>query len=266
MTKRRQFWCGHSRGFTLVEAIVVIVVTGILASAVAVFLRAPVQAYLDVARRAELTDIADTALRRISRDLRLALPNSIRVTAGDTAIEFIPVKSAGRYRADGPGNLLDFSSGADTSFDVIGPGVDIQTGDFVVIYNLGIAEADAYPPGLNRRAVPPASTGSGLSAVTFTSTGLPFPFASPARRFQVVGTPVSYICAGGVLTRYWNYNFGTTPPAGSSGVLASNVSSCRFSYQAGVTAQNALLTLELGITKDNETVKLIQQVHVSNVS
>ena len=44
------------RGFTLVEAIIVIVLTGILASAVAVFLRVPIQGYLDVARRAELTD------------------------------------------------------------------------------------------------------------------------------------------------------------------------------------------------------------------
>jgi hypothetical protein len=31
-------------------------------------------------RRAELTDQADVALRRITRDIRLALPNSLRVT------------------------------------------------------------------------------------------------------------------------------------------------------------------------------------------
>jgi len=263
MRTRRTIPPARHRGFTLVEAIVVIVLTGVLAGAVAVFLVGPVKGYLDVARRAELTDIADTALRRIGRDLRLALPNSIRVTAGNTAIEFIPVKSAGRYRADGPGNLLDFSSTADISFEVIGPGVDIQANDSIVIYNLGIAGADAYPPGLNRRAA--TSLGSDLSVVTFTGTGVQFPLASPAGRFHVVATPVSYICAGGVLTRYWNYAFGITPPAGNSGVLASNVSSCRFTYEAGVTAQNGLVSLALAITKNNETVNLVQQVHVSNV-
>jgi MSHA biogenesis protein MshO len=92
-----------------------------------------------------------------------------------------------------------------------------------------------------------------------------FPFSSPARRFHVVGTPVSYVFAGGLLTRYWNYGFGVTPPAGSSGALASNVSRCRFTYEPGVTAQNGLVILELGITKDDETVNLVQQVHVSNV-
>ena len=64
-------------GFTLIEAIVVIVITGIIASMVAVFIRTPVDGYLDAERRAGLTDIADTAVRRMARDIRLALPNSV---------------------------------------------------------------------------------------------------------------------------------------------------------------------------------------------
>jgi MSHA biogenesis protein MshO len=263
MKMRRYIPPVRGRGFTLVEAIIVIVLTGILAAAVAVFLRAPVQGYLDVARRAEFTDIADTAMRRISRDLREALPNSIRVTGGDQQLEFIPIKSAGRYREAGPGDILDFSSSADSSFDVIGPGVDVASGDQIVVYNLGITGSDAYA-GTSRRAA--ASTfGTALANVTFAPAGAAFPFASPARRFQVVSTPVSYICAGGLLTRYWNYSYGAAPTTGTSGVLASNVSSCSFTYEAGVTAQNGLVTLELAITKDDETVNLVQQVHVSNV-
>jgi MSHA biogenesis protein MshO len=82
-------------GFTLIEAIMVIVITGILAGVVAVFITRPVQGYVDSVRRAELTDVADVALRRIGRDVRLALPNSLRVS-GNSCIEFIMTKGGGR--------------------------------------------------------------------------------------------------------------------------------------------------------------------------
>jgi MSHA biogenesis protein MshO len=39
------------RGFTLVELVIVIVITGILSGMVAVFLRTPVQSYVDTAAR-----------------------------------------------------------------------------------------------------------------------------------------------------------------------------------------------------------------------
>src|SRR5262249_57485691 len=66
-----------ARGVTLIEMIVVIAITGIIAAAVAMFIRRPVEGYIDAARRAELTDIADTALRPMTRDLRSPLPNTI---------------------------------------------------------------------------------------------------------------------------------------------------------------------------------------------
>ena len=81
-------------GFTLIETMLAIAVTGI----VALFIRQPVQAYVDSEARAELIDTADTALRRIGRDLRLALPNSIRTTASgaNQYIEFMLTKTGGR--------------------------------------------------------------------------------------------------------------------------------------------------------------------------
>ena len=61
----------RARGFTLVEMIIVIVITGIIGAMVAVFIRVPVQGYVDVAARAALADTADTATRRLTRDVRL---------------------------------------------------------------------------------------------------------------------------------------------------------------------------------------------------
>ena len=106
----------------------VIVITGILAGMVAVFIKAPVDGYVDSVRRAELTDAADTALRRISRDVRTALPNSFRLASvgGSSCVEFLPTLGGGRYRvapktdstALPVGDVLDFAI-ADTSFDVL---------------------------------------------------------------------------------------------------------------------------------------------------
>src|SRR5690606_28790817 len=84
-------------GFTLVEAVIVIAISGIVAAVVAVFIRAPVESYLDLNTRAELTDIADTAVRRMARDVRLALPNSIR-SPGAQCFEYLATSTGGRYR------------------------------------------------------------------------------------------------------------------------------------------------------------------------
>ncbi|MCX7190509.1 MAG: prepilin-type N-terminal cleavage/methylation domain-containing protein [Methylotenera sp.] len=62
----------RSAGFTLIEIVMVIVIIGIISGMVAVFVVKPVQGYVDAVHRAELTDSADVALRRLTRDVRLA--------------------------------------------------------------------------------------------------------------------------------------------------------------------------------------------------
>jgi MSHA biogenesis protein MshO len=281
-------------GFTLIEAIMVIAITGILAGIVAVFISGPVTGYLDTARRAELTDQADVALRRITRDVRLALPNSLRVAnaGGINYIEFIMTKSGGRYRdsADGStgGNFLDFtgvlsnpSCGSSLCFDILGTSPanppNISSGDSIVVYNLGTgnAPADAYTGG-NRTTV---SVTSGtpyyatMATNVFASQSPPLP--SPDNRFQVVpgGTrAVTYACpsaTAGNLTRQWNYGFNAanaTPPAGGGGsaTLAGNAT-CAVEYTTNATGRNALLNIALTLTSGGESVSLFQQIHVDNV-
>src|SRR2546425_1233021 len=91
----------RERGVTLIEMVIVISITAIIAGAVSVFISRPVEGYADAARRAEMTDIADTALRRMTRDLRTALANSIRITnAGNvTYIEYLQSSGGGRDRS-----------------------------------------------------------------------------------------------------------------------------------------------------------------------
>lgn len=273
---------GKFSGFTLVEAVIVITITGIISAVVAVFIRGPIQGYFDAARRAEITDVADTAARRFTRDVRLALPNSVRLMSGDQIIEFLPVRLAGRYRADldssGGGDPLDFTA-ADTSFDVLGPQLSMQANDQIVVYNLGIPGADAYEGNSasthNRRAYDTAGgVGAPVGNITITSAN-PLPFDSPNHSFYVIDFPVAYKCdlTAGTLTRYFGSNYPinatqadpATIPNVSSALIAKNVTACVFTYTPGATERNGLVTLSLSITQQGETVSLYQQVLINNV-
>lgn len=270
----------HSQnGFTLIEAVMVIVITGILAGIVAIFISGPVGGYLDTARRAELTDQADVALRRLARDVRLALPNSLRVgsAGGVNYIEFILTQSGGRYRFEGDGStvgdFLSYTDAADISFDALGPLPAMAANDFVVIYNLGPgnAPADAYAGG-NRAQV------QSLAGNTVTLTANPFagqapPLPSPGSRFQVVPgaiRAVTYACPAAVagnLTRQWNYGFNAgqaMPPAGGSSAILAGGATCGVEYTTNATGRNGLLYITLTLSSGGESVSLFQQIRVDN--
>lgn len=259
-------------GFTLVEAIVVIVISGIIFAAVAVFIQKPVQGYFDTTRRAELSDIADTALQRITRDLRLALPNSVRVSGN--YLEFLLTTGGGRYRADptstGTGNTLDFNSpSGDSGFDVIGPVPTLAAGNQIVIFNLGagISGADAYQSSGNNRASYASVSGS---TITLSAAKL-FPWPSPGKRFHVVDTAVTYQCdaAAGVVRRYWGYGINPTqvaPSGGSNALIATSVSACGFTYDPNELNQRyGIVSIRLALTQSSETVTVQSQAHVPNI-
>ncbi len=277
----------RSAGFTLIEIVMVIVIIGIISGMVAVFVVKPVQGYIDAVHRAELTDSADVALRRLTRDVRLALPNSLRVmtSGGNHYIEFIMTTNGGRYRdtSDGStaGNFLSWTS-ANLTFDVLGPmpsSPALAVNDYIVVYNLGTgyAPADAYAAAdpctnCNRAKV------SGISANVVTLSTNPFagqspPLPSPNARFQIVpgGTKaVTYVCpttTAGNLSRYANYGFNAAQalPSGTPSTLAANAT-CTVDYTPTATGRNGLLYIELKLTDSTsgESVTLFQQIHVDN--
>ncbi len=148
-------------GFTLIEMVVVITIAGIVGTMATYFMVNVMQGYEDQTRRAELVDAAESALRRMQRDVRRALPNSIRVVnegnGNGRVLELLQTLDGGRYRVGPPGGaaeLLNFTA-ADTDFDILGnllcttnPAVTgpcaSYTNYLLVIYNLGQAGADAY--------------------------------------------------------------------------------------------------------------------------
>lgn len=278
-------------GFTLVEMVVVIVLVGIVSGMVAMFIRLPVQGYVDSVARAEVADTGDIVVRRIARDVRLALPNSIRAISdggGNWYLELLLTRTGGRYMADedlpSGGHVLSFTDPTQLSFDIIGPAPTaeqtIQAGDSVVVYNLPNSP-NAYT-GENRATINAVSTAANVTTIAMASN----PFAvqpvpqmkSPYRRFQVISGPVTYRwdATSQTLTRYWGYAISATQPAslaalaGAKSALIANGVDCSsgpcFTYNAA-QLNNSLLEMNFtltGSTTHSGKVALFQQVHVDN--
>ena len=282
---RRAQRAARPAGFTLIELVMVVSITGLVAVAASRFIASPVQGYMDLQRRAAVTDLAQTAQARLARELRLAVPNSVRVSAGGGTVEFLRIRTAGRYRSQGPGAALDFSA-ASGSFDVAGgladaavvqalPGAGVGdcvsgAADCLVVYNTGQPGAGAW-------------AGDTLAAVTAVSAGsvgfardTPLPWASPAQRFYISDGPVAFVCAGSTVLRYSGHAINAVQAAVDSAAelaaaggvghrLAGDVSGCGFSYQPGTSTRSGLLSARLTLSRDGESVTLLQQVAVGNL-
>lgn len=265
-------------GFTLLELVITIAIMGIIAAVIVVFLLKPVQGYFDTTRRARLVDTAEFALKRIARDLAIALPNSVRSDVTKQFIEMLQMRSGGRYcnAADCGDPLLD----ANNTFTVIGPAVSVASGDSVVIGNLPTS-CDAYAAAsANRRAL--VFTATPTTTIQFTGVAFSGSCAEITKRFQIVSGAVTYACesATSTLWRYSGYAIQAAQPAsiaaldGLAGVvktrLATNVNCPGGGGNMGTVLDapaigEALVELRIQIQDSTgESVNLYRPVHVDN--
>jgi len=292
------------RGFTLLEMIVVIAITGIVAAMAAVFMLRPVQSYVDLSRRAALVDSAESALRRMARDIRIALPNSVRVTpvASGFALELLPTIDGARYATAEVAvpaceNLTGFDpAAADAEFDILGTFSAIVAGTRVVINNQGAGTThDVYADGVSPSpaaplVITPVGTSVTIALNSVASCPIPangkhhitlstahqFRSPSPRGRLFLVTTPVSYLCDTtlGTLVRYSGYAIQATQPttAGALNALAGvtsarvadRLSTCGATTSTTDVQDRGLVTFDLVLTEQTEKIRLIHQVQLDN--
>jgi MSHA biogenesis protein MshO len=277
------------RGFTLIELVVAISLTAIVVSFVAVFILLPVRSYNAQSRRAEMVDSADAVLRLMARDIRAALPNSVRIRRSGSvlALEVLNTIDGVRYRSSGaiadPTQELDFAS-PDGSFATLSQFDNITRGlpftqYYLSIYNVGVPGADAYsltnvitPAGTTITINPSSVANEDLITL---SPAFRFAYQSPAHRVYLVSGPVTYLCdeSANTIRRYTGYPItaaqATAFGAGVSNALVANrAGACQFDYVAGTSQRAGLVTLRVtfSYTADGntESIWLVHQVHVEN--
>lgn len=292
---------GRQQGFTLVELIVVIVLLGIMSVATVQFIPNMAVGYMDLNRRQGLADTTQLAIERIGREIRNALPGSVRVSSGATysCLEYIPVRGASVYR-----NLPEVTAAASLTAVPMGGGSlsGWSAGEplYVAVYpissnisdeahtNNPVYDMDSYAIVAelsNPSAFVAAQSGSTEISVALTAAHR-FPAGSPASRFYVIGSPVSYclISSAGDLYRYKNYfssgtQFYAAQPVPGSGLpasepnralLASGISSSAafsnpaFSYVEASLQRNGLVLFDMQVSEAGESVRIQHAVQVRN--
>lgn len=291
-------------GFSLLELILVIVLLGVLAGGAGLLITKPLEAYGDQLRRQQLVDQAEMALRQIARDVRRALPNSIRIDTttvpGGWALEMVNTIDGARYRDEvgdtytADNDWLDFSV-ADTDFNILGQfgsllanatlPLALPSSQRLVIYNT--APDDIYLD-IN------TNTGEGIvtsigTALTVSDNGVEnhfqmtpafrFTQQSPGQRVFVIDGAVSYVCnpVARTMTRYDSYPYQTNQQGSDaslaalagvqSGPVATQVASCDINYDSGTASRGGIVSLSINLNEpvSGEGISLLHQIHVVNV-
>ncbi len=275
------FISARNRGFSLVELVMVITISGILLVVIAPLLGRPFSLFNDIQTRASLVDKAHAALAAVTRRVRQAVPNSVRVSGG--ALELMPINFAGRYPLVDDVSDIDGLTPRqlDNSFSIFGNVPNLTGQRLIVNPTSTVLLYAAAADSLNQIMTPSTSTLSVTDngnqdritifpAFRFDPSGN----GSPARRVFVTTGPQSMICDGGNLTLFENYTATVNQPTSASSaslssstqsLVSESVSSCQFRFSPGTAQRSALLTMELVLTENGESIRLIEQMHVENI-
>lgn len=253
-----------NRGFTLVELVVVIVLLGITAVTFTTLITGSVQGYLDTANRQSGAAAARIALDRIGRELRQAMPQSVRVSGDQKCVQFLPIVTSFVY------TTLTANS---TNVQAIEPpeGYTPTAGTFYgAVYPINAGELYS----LNAmKSIAFGGVNSGLRTLTLGNAFVsPYPRNGPGQRIYIVGLPVSYcITNNSTLVRSQDALSIAQPAAGALANPAMltdriNYASSSFENNASTWQNNSLIKIVLKLQSNtNETLTLDHEIWLRNV-
>lgn len=287
----------HIKGFTLIELVVVIVLLGIMSVGVASFVNLSTQIYVNVAGRDELIASARFAVERLNREIRNALPNSVRVRKKNKTqcIEFIPIKASTIYTdipvspepasselvpGPNPITVVQFQDEHGNGNYYQCPVDEVNCSDKITVYPLN-------PEDVYANDFAPLGKVFGLKSVNYTGpsadewllttdNSATFESDSPTNRLYIINSSVSYCVTEKELRRYdSDIDSGqSAPPKGGGVLMANNVvelelvmaeADLPFVIHEATLQRNANVQMKLHFQREGEDFVFNNEVHLVNV-
>ena len=275
-------------GFTLVEMVTVILILGILVVGVSSFIIFGTRIFVESSSVDQVLSQSRFVVERMTRELRSAVPNSVRVNTDSLTyqcIEFVPIEASTSYLSMPIAPSATALSGTVILDDVTSK---IAVNQYAWIYPL--TDSDVYNSARQKRAqvkaiMPSPSPLEHQVTLTFTAPTR-FAEASPRQRIYFGSNPVSYCFekepSGNYLqiVRYAGYHFNTVQPnpaampatMGSGVLMAQSVANVLNNgadlpliLTPSSLVNNAMVHLQPRFNVNGETFQYRHQVQVINV-
>lgn len=279
----------RNSGFTLIELIIVIILLGIMAVGISGFITLATQTYLNVSERDDLLSNARFVNERLNREVRNAVPNSIREGSNGSTqcLEFMPITASTIYTdipvAPEPSSetlrVIPFINDAGDPYTC--PSSGAQCNDFITVYPLAADASDIYDLSLDKvftidnYTLPVAP--DKIATITL-DTSVTFDQDSPTNRAYIFQQPVAYCLRNVVgvseVWRYANYNSTsdqTFPPdissVGTASLMARGVLNLAgaFTVQNATLQRNAVVQIKLTFFRDGEEMVFDNAIHITNI-
>lgn len=277
-------------GFTLMEMVLVIIILGIMSVGISGFISLSTQTYLNATNRDEIIGNARFAIERLSRELRDAVPNSIRIKSffADQiqCIQFVPTLASTVYDeipvAPDPAsklvNVIPFQDAQGNPYVCNNGGTCNESAIVYPLYEEDIYSDTSIAIG-KRYYIDTIDTTIEPWGINLLNTqDIHFKEDSPTQRIYIASEQVSYCVApnytigSGMLTRYddaisfGEQSFPASIGTRMAGYFPIDISDrSPFHYEPATLKRNAVVQLHFNFTKDGENYVFDHEVHINNV-
>ncbi len=249
-----------ARGFTLIELITVIIILSILAATGTGFIVKSTESYQSTQTRSRLVNTGRQAVERMSRQLRVSLPYSVRITNSNTCLEFMPIASGGNYSGFVPDTLN--GAAAATTINVSPHVIEFGNAQFVSIG--AMASTELYGTNPVSRATLASRTVNTLSL----SAARIWQRNSVNQRFYLLDFPQAFCVVNNELRFYsaQDASSGSVDLNSSFSVMADSVAATTpFVLAASGENSNTIVQFNITFAVKAESVAFNHSVMIRNV-